>query len=103
MHPRVLSELADVVTKPLLMVFEKLWQLGEVPGDQKKGNITPIYKKAKKDDPRNYQPVSLTFVHDEVDPTGSYAKAHGRQGGDTGELAWPHQGQVLLDQPSDCL
>ncbi|XP_054045493.1 uncharacterized protein LOC128904794 [Rissa tridactyla] len=60
MHPRVLRELADVITRPLSIVFARSWGAGEVPEDWRKADITPIFKKGKKEDPGNYRPVVTT-------------------------------------------
>ncbi|KAK4830936.1 hypothetical protein QYF61_014309 [Mycteria americana] len=61
-HPRVLKELAEVLTKPLSIIYQQSWLTGEVPVDWRLASVTPIYKKGWKEDPGNYRPVSLTSV-----------------------------------------
>ena len=49
-HPSVLKELAEVGAEPLSVISEKSWLSGEIPGDWKKGHVTPTYEKGNKED-----------------------------------------------------
>ncbi|KAJ7418842.1 rna-directed dna polymerase from mobile element jockey-like [Willisornis vidua] len=65
MHPQMLRELVDTTAKPLMISFERLWQSGGVSDNQKRANVTPVFKKDK-EDPGNYRSVSLTSVPGKV-------------------------------------
>jgi len=65
-HPRVPRELVEVFTKPLSIVYQQSWPSGEVPGDCRLANGTPIHKKGWKEDPGNYRPARLTSVLGQV-------------------------------------
>jgi len=58
MHPRVVQ--ADVVVKIHCIISEKSWLSGEVPKDWKKGNVTPIFKRDRKEGQGKYKRMSLT-------------------------------------------
>ncbi|KAK4832580.1 hypothetical protein QYF61_024371 [Mycteria americana] len=65
-HPRVPRELAEVLTKPLSILYQQSWLTGEVLVDWRLANVTPTHKKGRKEDPGNYRPVSLTSVPGKV-------------------------------------
>ena len=66
LHPRVLRGLADVVAKPLSIIFQQSWVTGDVPVDWKLANVTSIFKKGQKDGPGSYRPISLTSVSGKI-------------------------------------
>ena len=61
LHPRILKELADVLSEPLAILFRKSLETEDLP-KSKSANVTPIFKKGSKADGKNYRPVSLTSV-----------------------------------------
>ncbi|KAJ7395427.1 Serine/threonine-protein kinase DCLK1 [Pitangus sulphuratus] len=73
-HPRILKEQADVIAKPLSVIFEWFWESRdsrEVPAEWKLVNIVPIFKKGKKEDQGNYRPVNLGKIMEKTVPGGS--------------------------------
>jgi len=54
--------MTDVIAKPL-SIFESSWRTGEVPENSRKASVTPVFKKGKKEIPRN-RLLSLTPIPD---------------------------------------
>ena len=59
---RFLKDHVDILSRPLLMIFNSSMRTGEVPKDWKEANITPIFKKGSKSSLESYRPVLLTSV-----------------------------------------
>ncbi|KFV98879.1 hypothetical protein N326_12673, partial [Eurypyga helias] len=65
-HPRVLRELVEVLTKPLSILHQQSWLTGQVPVDWILANVVPVYRKGQKEDPGSYRPVSLALLPGKV-------------------------------------
>ena len=61
-NPAVLKECAEVLAKPLTILFRKSLESSKVPEIWKYANVTPIFKKGSKSLASNYRPVSLTSI-----------------------------------------
>ncbi|GAB0181743.1 mitochondrial enolase superfamily member 1 [Grus japonensis] len=61
-HPKVLRETAEVLTKPPSTSYQQSWLTREVPVDWRLENVTPIYQKGWKEDLGNNRPSILTSV-----------------------------------------
>ena len=59
---RILKEAAVELTPILTALFRQSYDSGLLPADWKKANVSAIYKKGPKSDPKNYRPVSLTTL-----------------------------------------
>lgn len=60
--PRLLRELAPVLSPFLANLFQQSVDSGELSLDWKIANVCPIYKSGCHKDPANYRPVSLTSI-----------------------------------------
>jgi len=114
-HPRVLRELAERLTKPLSIIYQQSWLTGEVPDDWRTAKVTLIYKKGWKEDPGIYRPVSLTSVPGKImeqfilrvltghvkDSQGIRPSRHGFMKGRsclTNPISFYHQVTCLVDE-----
>ena len=61
-HPRLLKELAPVISKVIAKLFQISVDLGELPNDWREAIVSPIFKKGPNYVAANYRPVSLTSV-----------------------------------------
>ena len=61
-HPKILKELAREFAHPLRILFDKTLKDGKLPDPWKEAQVSPIFKKGKKNAPGNYRPVSLTSI-----------------------------------------
>jgi len=61
-HAAFLKHIASEIAPLLTHLFQQSLRNGIIPVSGKQANITPIYKKGNKADPRNYCPVSLTSL-----------------------------------------
>ena len=61
-HPRMLIELVDIISKPISELLNRTMEDGHLPIDWRKAYASPIYKNGARNLAENYRPVSLTSI-----------------------------------------
>ena len=61
-HPRPLKELADVLAKPIHIIFQLSLSSGQLPRNWLDAVVSPIFKKGARSIAENYRPVSLLCI-----------------------------------------
>ena len=61
-HPRIINELAETLSVPLVIIYNTSIRTKTLPMDWKHANVSVIFKKGSKTTPKNYRPVSLTSI-----------------------------------------
>ena len=62
----IVIQIAPYIALPLTMIFNQSIQTDQVPEFCKESNVIPIHKKDKKDDVKNYRPISLCNTFSKV-------------------------------------
>ncbi|CAB3999350.1 Hypothetical predicted protein [Paramuricea clavata] len=57
-----MKEYANKIAPTLTKIFQESIDIGVVPKKWKNANVTAIFKKGSKSDPKNYRPISLTCI-----------------------------------------
>ena len=61
-HPKLISELSEILSEPLTILLNSSLQSGKIPKDWKSAIISAVFKKGARNIPGNYRPISLTCV-----------------------------------------
>ena len=59
-HPQILIELVDLVSKPLALLLNKTTDEGCIPQDWKMAHVSSVFEKGARNWAENYSPISLT-------------------------------------------
>ena len=60
--PHLLKHCADELTTPLTNIFQRCLATRTWPSQWKEARVTPVHKKKKRSEPKNYRPISLLSV-----------------------------------------
>ena len=61
-HPQILIELVDLVSKPLALLLNKTMDEECLPQNWKMAYVSPIFKKGARNKGENYRPISLMSI-----------------------------------------